>query len=261
MKPLFFLLCLLNLGFFLWQFHNGKLSPVEAASDRPGADVLTLEEYERARIGATISAMLHDNLKRRQQAEIENIAADLRGPQAHMPPVKIIDKPLKPRPIVTTAQAEKPLPPVQPAIVRKCFEAGPFADEADAKKWLAQKALTGKQLLARDKLIGSDFQVYFPAGKTPEQARADKLFLQEKGLADIWTIQEGDKKGAISLGVFNDKARAVIFKSQLAARGIAAEIRQRDKTQAQWFARLMLDKTAFKQYGSPAVKLSPCPGM
>lgn len=259
MKPLFFLLCVLNAVFLLWQFHAGKLGPAVAPQVRAGASVLTVEEYGRAQRGSQISAFVRDGVKRWQQAEIENIVADLRGPQDYMPPAKIIDKPLKPRPIVTKAQAEKPLPPVQPAIVRKCFEAGPFADEAGAKKWLAQKALAGKQLLARDKLIGSDFQVYFPAAKTPEQVRADKFFLQEKGLSDIWTIQEGDKKGAISLGVFNDKARAVLFKTQLAARGVAAEIRPRDKTQAQWFARLMLDKTAFKQYESPAVKLSPCP--
>lgn len=257
MKPLFFLLCLLNLGFFLWQFHMGKLSPDVEPEIRSGAGILTLAEYGRAQRGAKISAMLQDDIKRWQQAGVEQLLADLRGPAEYLPP-KSAKKSLMPRPVAKENQAEKPRQPAAPAIVRKCFEAGPFADESSAKKWLAQKALSGKFILARDTVIGNDFQVYYPAAKTQELSRSDKFFLKEKGLVDIWMIPEGDKKGAFSLGVFNEKERAVFFKAQLAARGIASEIRQREKTQTQWFARLTLDKATVKQYESQAIRFSAC---
>jgi hypothetical protein len=256
-KPLFFLLCVLNLGFFLWQFHSGKLSPVVARETQSGVNLLTVEEYRRALRGSRISTLVEEDIRRWQLADVEYMLAGLRGPVGYLP-AKKTEQPLKPRPVVKEIQPEKPLQPIQPLIVRKCFEAGPFQDEANAQQWLAQKALSSKQILARDKITGSDFQVYYPAAKTSEQSRSDKFFLKDKGLLDIWMIQEGDKKGAFSLGVFNDKARAVLFKTQLAARGITSEIRQRDKTQSQWFAKLMLDKASLTQYESSAIQLSPC---
>lgn len=258
MKPLFFLLCVLNLVFFLWQFHAGKLSPAVVTETPSGASVLTVEEYSRARRGSNISAMVQDDIKRWQRMEVEYMLAEMRGPVGYLPP-KPAEKPPKPRHVVKEILSpEKSLQPVQPVILQKCFEAGPFADESSAKKWLAQKALSSKQILVRDKVTGSDFQVYYPAAKAPEQSRTDKFFLKEKGLVDVWMIQEGDKKGAFSLGVFNDKERAVLFKTQLAARGITSEIRRRDKTQAQWFAKLMLEKGSVRQFESPAIQLSAC---
>lgn len=254
MKPLFFLLCLLNLGFLLWQFHAGRIGPTVAPRVEYAASVLTLEEFNRAQRGARISAVIQDGIRRPQQDEFERILADLRGQQWHLS----MEKALKPRLLNKIAATEKPQPPVPQAIVRKCFEAGPFADEAGARKWLGQKALSSKQILPREQTIASDFQVYYPAAKTAEQTLANKMMLKDKGLQDIWMVPEGDKKGAISLGVFRDMSRALVFKTQLAARGVQSEIRQRDKTETQWFAKVMLDKAALKQYEAPGVRLSSC---
>ncbi len=255
MKPLFFLLCVLNLGFFLWQFHAGKLSPVVVPALQAGADVLTVEEYRRARRGSRIAGLIKDGIERWQQADIDYMLTDLSGPQDYAALGKA-ETPIKRPPDIKEAEISPQ--PVQPVIVRKCFEAGPFADETSAKKWLAQKALSSKQILLREKVVSSDFQVYYPAAKTPELSRTDKFFLKEKGLLDIWMIQEGEKKGAFSLGVFREKPRAVLFKSQLAARGVASEIRRRDQTEPQWFVKLMVDKASFKQYQSSAIQLSAC---
>lgn len=252
MKPLFFLLCLLNLGFLLWQFHAGKIGPVAAPRAEYVAGVLTVAEYDRARRGAQISAVIQDGIRRPQQAEFERILADLRGQQWHLS----MEKALKPR--LLNKIAEKPQPPVPQAVARKCFDVGPFTDEAGAKKWLAQKALTGKQILPREQTTASDFQVYYPAAKTAEQTLANKMMLKDKGLQDIWMVPESDKKGAISLGVFRDMSRALVFKAQLAARGVQSEIRQRDKTETRWFAKVMLDRAGLKQYESQGIRLSAC---
>ncbi|AEG00097.1 hypothetical protein [Methylomonas methanica] len=257
MKPLFFLLCVLNIGFFLWQFHAGKLSPVVPAVQSGVVKVLTVDEYRRAQRGSQIAGLIQDDIQRWQQADVDYMLTELSGPQKYAA-LENVETSTKPPADVKEAKAEILPEPVQPVIVRKCFEAGPFADEASAKKWLAQKALSSKQILLREKVVSSDFQVYYPAAKTPELSRTDKFFLKEKGLLDIWMIQDGEKKGAFSLGVFRDKARAALFKSQLAAKGVASEIRRRDQTEQQWFVKLALDKASVKQYESAAIQLSAC---
>lgn len=252
MKPLFLLLCLLNVAYFLWQFHAGRIDTADVVRTEDAGGLLTVEEFKRARRGAQIAALVRDGIQRSRQAELAWILADLHG-QPWQLPVEHTLKPRQPKKV-----AEKPLRPAQQTIVRKCFEAGPFADEAGVKIWLGQKALTGKQILQRERTVASDFQVYYPAAKTAEQTLANKMMLKDKGLQDIWLIAEGDKKGAISLGVFRDVSRALVFKTQLAARGIASEIRQRDKTEARWFAKVMLDKADLKQYEAPGIGLSAC---
>lgn len=257
MKPLFFLLCVLNLGFFLWQFHAGNLSSVVPAM-QSDVKVLTVEEYRRAQRGSQIAGLIQNDIQRWQHADLDYILTELSAPQDYAA-LENAKTSIKPPPDIKETKAESLPEPVQPVVVRKCFEAGPFADEASAKKWLAQKALSSKQILPGEQVVRSDFQVYYPAAKTPELSRTDKFFLKEKGLLDIWMIQDGEKKGAFSLGVFRDKARAALFKNQLAAKGVASEIWRRDQTEPQWFVRLLLDKTSVKQYQSADIRLSACP--
>lgn len=257
MRALFFLLCLLNMTFLLWQFHAGRFNP-PVTQPKQSVNILTVEEYLRARRGARIAALYADQLSSWQQAEVAQIMSHLRGPQwqYQVAPKQVqVKKTAKPVDDVKVSAVDKPVVPV---VIRKCFEAGPFADEASAKRWLQQKSLNSKQIVTKDTVVSSDYQVYFPAAKSPEQSRINKLMLNAKGVQDIWLIPSGDIKGAYSLGVFNEKPRAALFKKQLAERGIQAEIMQREKTQSHWFARVMLDKTTLKQFESPGTKLVAC---
>ena len=251
MKALFYLLCALNLSLVLWEFHEGRLDsvPVEHV---PDGSILTVEEYARAKRGAEINDRIQQRIKRWQQTEAEQMLADLRGEDLQLRPVPTKNKP---KPQAVKVEETKP---VDPPVVRKCFETGPFEDEASLKKWLGQKALSSKQILQRELITDIDFQVFFPAAKTPEQTRLNKSMLNAKGFQDIWTIPEGDNKGGYSLGVFTEKPRALAFKAQLEAQGIRSEIKQRQKTKPQWFVRVMVDKTAANQYESKALKLTAC---
>lgn len=251
MKALFYLLCVLNLSVLLWELREEKFvsAATEPVSD---AGILTVEEFARAKRGAEIDARIQQSIQRWQQTETEQMLADLRGEQWQLQAVPAKNKPKQP---VVKAEETKP---VQPPIVRKCFETGPFDDEASLKKWLAQKALLSKQIVQRDLITDIDFQVFYPAAKTPEQARLNKAMLNAKGILDIWTIPDGDNKGSFSLGVFTEKQRALLFKSQLEGQGIHAEIKQRQKTKPQWFVRVLLDKTSAGQYESKNLKLTAC---
>lgn len=251
MKVLFYLLCVLNLSVLLWELREGRFesTPVNQATD---GSILTVEEFTRAKRGAEINAHIQQRIKRWQQTETEQMLADLRDEHWQLQAVPAKNKPKQP---VVKAEETKP---VQPPIVRKCFETGPFDDEASLKKWLGQKALVSKQVVQRELITDIDFQVFFPAAKTPEQARLNKSMLNAKGLQDIWMIPDGENKGGFSLGVFTEKQRALLFKTQLEGQGIRAEIKQRQKTKPQWFVRVMLDKVAVNQYESKALKLTAC---
>lgn len=256
MKPLFFLLCLLNIGFFLWQFNAGRVTP-SPSEPAMHSSILLVSEYARARRGAAISATIENSIRRWRLAEVDQILENLRGRSWTMPTYSatVVVKAPKPREVAKVVEPVKP--PVQ-AIVYKCVEAGPFVDQPSLKKWLVEHGLTSKQVFEKESTIPNDFQVFYPAAKTPEQSRINKLMLNAKGFQDIWLIPSGDNQGGYSLGVFKEKQRAINFKNQLVQIGIQAELKQREKTKTQWFARVMLDKAKLHQLGSQASEYSSC---
>lgn len=257
MKRLFFLLCFLNVCFLLWQFHAGRLNGDEPTAVGPSS-ILLVGEYQRAQQGARISAVIDHRAVEWRQLETDRILADLRNEtwQPKVVPVSVAKKSTKLNEPTKTVEAPKPQTKV---VERKCFDAGPFADEFGLKRWLAAKTLDSKQITQKDIVIASDYQVYYPAAKKTEQSQANKAMLLAKGYQDIWMIPEGELKGGYSLGVFREKQRAIHFKNQLSDKGIQAEIKQRDKTKPQWFVRVMLDKTKLKQYQALGVNLAACP--
>ena len=258
MKTLFLLLVLVNAIYFLWQFHSGNVN-LPAAQQQYSQQLLTVNEYAKAQRGTEIARIIDQNIETWQQADLAGILADLHPIEWRMKAQQLVVKAPTPAesPKEEVVQAKPLLAPVEP-IVRKCFEAGPFAEEAEAKSWVVQKHLTSKQILSRKIVLSSDIQLYFPAAKDMEQTLANKMMLKDKGLQGVWMIPEGEKKGAFSLGVFKDRARALVFKAQLAAQGIASEIWQREKTETQWFAKIMLDQAAVKKLNAQAVKLAEC---
>ncbi len=88
----------------------------------------------------------------------------------------------------------------------------------------------------------SGYQVYYPAANNPEQTRIQKMMLNAKGITDVWMVPSGELKGALSLGVFSDQMRAVVFRNQLLQRGIQAEVMERRKSQSRLFVRLKGDQ-------------------
>lgn len=268
MKALFYVLALLNLGFLLWQFHNGKFNP-PVSQPEIQSSVLLVSEYERARRGALVAEVLDMQVRQYQQADVNRMLDKtwLIKRKAQFKPVLARDsKPDKQSKLVLSNTATKAQVPAKPVAalrpnkptVMKCYQVGPFTDAAVAKQWLQGNALSSKQLMQKETAIPSDFQVYFPAAKTPEQSRLNKMMLIAKEQKDVWLIGSGELKGSYSLGVFNDKQRASNFKAQLSEKGIQAEIKQRAKTQIQWFVQVMLDKTMFTKLESKQPVLSAC---
>lgn len=219
MKALFLSLCLINIVFFFWEFHKGALNPpVETHTNLP--TILLADELEKARRGVVISKYLDNDAAKLQQLNVERAVGK---PIAMLPAAKPIQKSI----------------PKTPAVA--CREIGPFANQPAANAWLAGNALRG-EFFRQEVLTPSAYLVYYPAANNPEQTRIQKMMLNAKGITDIWVIPSGELKGALSLGLFKDQTRAVVFKNQLLQRGIQAEINERYQSQSALFVRIKGDQ-------------------
>lgn len=231
MKKLFFVVCLLNILFFFWEFHAGGLTPpVESPSSVP--PLLLVSERDTARRGAEISAYQDRRLAELQTQQATEILQRLTAPQ--LDSFVMQGTPAPTPKLAVEAQAEKNI----------CYEAGPFVDQAEVRRWSNAEHIKAFKVVSKELAMSADFQVYYPAAKDAEQARINKMMLKAKGFTDVWTVMDGEIKGALSLGVFSEKQRAVLYKAQLAERGVAAEIRQRTKTRPALFIRFMLPQSA-----------------
>lgn len=248
MRGVFLLLCLINVSYLMWQFHIGAFDskPVVIGN---APELRLVDEELRARRGAAISGVLDAKLERWLNDDWAAIASRLRDNNSVRQgyPLFWINKP----PAVVVAKKAPVKPP------EFCFEAGPFEDESSSKQWLKKHELPARETLRKDVDVAGDFQVFYPAAKNPDQLRNNKAMLNAKGLTDIWSVPDGDFKGALSLGVFTDRQRATLFKNQLAQRGIQADIRQRTKTVPRWYVRFMADKSRSRSLAASA-ELTPC---
>ena len=81
MKSLFLLLCLLNIGFFLWQFNAGRVAP-RPSEPVTTPSILLVSEYADARRGAVIAEIVDNNINRWRLAEIDRLLEKSRVRQA-----------------------------------------------------------------------------------------------------------------------------------------------------------------------------------
>ncbi len=231
MKALFFLVCLLNVLFFFWKLHFGALTPsVELSSNLP--KLILVSEGRIAKRGTEISAYLDSEIAELQAKQLTDTLQRLNPPNAN--PTLDVGAQIDRR---TTAVRQQ-------ASVTQCYEAGPFSDQDALRLWAGRLAITEFKSIYKSKIASSDFQVYYPAARDAEQTRINKLMLKAKGFSDVWPITDGESKGALSLGVFNDRQRATRYKSQLANQGVMAEIRQRDKLRDELFIRFVAARGA-----------------
>ena len=249
MRVVFLLLCLINVAYLMWQFHIGALGS-KRVKVLNAAELRLADEELRARRGAAISTVLDAKLERWLRDDAAAVVGRLRDNHSVRQgyPLIWVNKPLA----VATAVKKAPAKPPE-----FCYEAGPFEDDTSSKQWLKKHDLSAGETLQKDVDVAGDFQVFYPAAKNPEQLRNNKALLNAKGITDIWPVPDGDFKGALSLGVFTDRQRATLFKSQLAQRGIQAEIRQRIKTVPRWYVRFMADKSRSRSIAASA-ELTPC---
>lgn len=221
MRFFFLLLCLANAVWFFWELHSGAFN-APTSGDSTAPPILLVSERENARRGAAISAIVDRYSQRSLASATQEVSAFFSQPH--------------------DLQITQRDPQAEDSKAREnrdrsgCLRIGPFADRLEMRRWLAAKSLTAVDSYSDEFTVPGDFQVYFPPARDAEQLRINKMMLRAKGLTDFWPIPSGDLKSALSLGVFTEKSRAILYRDQLVKLGIVAAVRQRNRIRPVWYA-------------------------
>jgi hypothetical protein len=92
------------------------------------------------------------------------------------------------------------------------------------KKVLSEHSVESEMVVNRV-LVGRGFWVVFPAADDMRQAKANVRLLKSKGATNYWLFRKGEKKGAISLGMFKEKKSAEKAQNSWAKKGIKLEVK------------------------------------
>lgn len=279
MKIVCLMLLLVNLALPLWEWRSAE--PLSSpASQLPS--FLLEDEYRRAGRGATISSVFEAQIGEAEQMVARDVFDNTRSSSAGqtiesllrsrakparepMPTAlpeatsKVTLKPtakptsvptVTPKPKITapSLSVTEVVKPVSEAVVAPvCYQVGPFADQAALAAWLKSQGLKEIATFSEENESPVDFQVLYPAAKSPEQQRLNKQMLNEKGIVDLWTVPAGETKGALSLGVFTSIERANVYRQELLDKGVKAEIKQRFKSVPRFYANVILNKDRYQQ--------------
>jgi hypothetical protein len=244
MKTLFFVVMLMNVALFMWEYKTGAWVPAAATSEQHAN-------------GGQEQILLVSELKNSPQAIPLAPVAEPPPPLpvAEKAPAVAVEKPvLTPEPLPELLPVAPPAVIAKPALqepaaadsggssVERCYEAGPLAGDKIYRALARRlKELNGAiKPISRDEQVPGNYFVYYPAAATPGESAANIAMLKSKGIKDLWVLS-GEDSGKISLGLFPKEDGALIMKNQLLAKGINAEVKAKYKTRAQKYVLIKSD--------------------
>jgi len=129
-----------------------------------------------------------------------------------------------------------------------CYHVGPFANQDALNIWRKLNKIDKDSVSRFNKEIDvvSRYLVYFPAAETFSQSRKNVQRLKQKGITDYWLFRRGELRGAISLGLFAKKSRALSMQEKLVKAGFAIEMKERYKKEQLLYAEISTKEKAFK---------------
>ncbi|MCI0654188.1 MAG: hypothetical protein L0Y38_04400 [Methylococcaceae bacterium] len=109
---------------------------------------------------------------------------------------------------------------------RLCYRLGPRSSGASFSRIAADFRQLGLAPMAKAERIDveSGFMVLYPAAESFEASKANVKMLNDRGLRDLWMINEGTLRGGISLGFFKTRERAAVLQKELEAKQIEARV-------------------------------------
>ncbi|MGR9071870.1 MAG: hypothetical protein ACU833_02265 [Gammaproteobacteria bacterium] len=128
-------------------------------------------------------------------------------------------------------------------VTPQCKKAGLFPDRKSAYSWLStnNQKLNAPEILEVEQEIQS-YMVYYPAAAGGmKQSEANVAMLRRQGANDTWLFRDGDMKGIISLGIFNDLKRAETLKKLFVDKGLSVEIMPRKKKMKKFMVSIPMD--------------------
>lgn len=118
------------------------------------------------------------------------------------------------------AAATEPAPPVMLEQVG-CYEWGSFSSNNIARaRSVLEKFDQAINVRVAAPQEATQYWVYIPPRKNPQEAQAQIDALRASGINDTFLVQEGRWRNAISLGVFKEEASAKRLAEELRSRGV-----------------------------------------
>jgi len=228
MRWLFLLLLVINLGVFLWGYQRDMNMARELPAPKPGVGNLRLwSEAQPPLIAET-------------ESEAAEPVAPASVPVAEdaepEPEVVTEEEPLAEEPEVVEAEPEmvevavlKPEEEIESGGEIACFRLG-FLELHDVAAVISEQlADAGIEAPIQDELvqIEAGYWVITPPLPTNDEARQKVRDLKAAGIRDVWRFTGGEKKNAISLGLFSRRVNADRAKQRAEDRGFSSEVQAR----------------------------------
>jgi len=229
MKYLFFLLVLFNIVFYLWETGVGRSTKQE---DRPPSTdsverIVLARELPKPPAQSPEPRVASEDAAKSQQTPLpEQAAAEPTKPLAGQQPT---EPPAQP-------QTQEPAPPPveqTPA----CYRLGPYTISRQAQAALRKLgAGAGKAVMVKKPVeVEKGYLILYPAADSLKTAQANRKMLAQKGLKNVWVIDKGESRYAISLGAFGNKEQAGEALGRFLAQGIQAELKPRLGMADRWW--------------------------
>lgn len=137
---------------------------------------------------------------------------------------------------------------IEPTKEQYCLLLGDFKDENQAQALADQLVNDSARVTVISPDTYKEYGVMFPAAVSWEQALKNEQTIKKQGEDDLWLIPRGEKKGAISLGLFVDMQRANNRLNELLAKKIDATIEVRIKPLFAVKVEIEADNDALQTY-------------
>lgn len=147
-------------------------------------------------------------------------------PQLQVPAIQLLSE------VGMTSLAAPTFSLVPNGNIQRCYTVGPFSSVAEAQRIATALQNAGAEGSAvRDAQSGdpSEYWVYLPPHPSRNDAVTVALGLANRGFRDYFIVRDGDRRNAISLGVFSTIERAQERQRQIRALGQDALIEVRPK--------------------------------
>jgi len=212
MKIFFFLVLLVNIIFFLWEFKAEKDKVSISNKDNTTEKILLLSEISEKELSKRRTIAAAEKQEDVRQAKILK-SQSLIEEQSN---IDLESKPF-------------------------CYQVGPFLNEILLDVWLASNEIDINSLTKvnemKKKITG--FLVYYPQSDTYEQSKKNIKVLENKGFTDFWMFRKGELKGNISLGLFVEERRAIVLRDKLLTAGVNVKIMPRYRTESMWYVNVL----------------------
>lgn len=255
MKILFFLALLANLVFFLWQYNAGAFGhttdKTELAISESKQIWLVSEMEKKLPVNRAATPTPPPATHQTSPATVMALAKTNTPQQsvtsAAVHPVQPLPVPSQTAPIANVAAPAPSLTPALPMASVKavyCYQVQGFADKTAVTRWAQQQTIDPKALQLKETApVVADYLVNYPAAATFAESKKNIAVLKNHGINTFFMINQGEFKGAISLGVFKSEARAIKAQQVLIQKGINAKVTPRYKTAPVISAQIKTEKT------------------